>query len=260
MNDKTNKKPRFAQFFLTQAVIFIFFSAFAIFSCAPSASIIVNQNNSIEISAKNTASQELNSIAKNMTKSNSNGNSPEAVFSQKEIQNLLKEIGINSNEIKIENAIDFSVEKVKISEKQIQNDEDLSNSFSVSKISDTNIFKLTLDPDYIFGKADENEDLQDILEMLMAPVYTREDLSSDEYIECIASFYGKKTATKFKNSNFVIEIQFPSKIKSYSISKEEHSFNKVNATIKSDENKATIIIPIYKFLCKDEPTSFTIEY
>ncbi len=62
------------------------------------------------------------------------------------------------------------------------------------------------------------EESRDFIDMLAAPLFTGEELTTAEYEETIAAIYGKKLAEALKKSVFTLEIDCPYKIKKSSIS------------------------------------------
>lgn len=63
-----------------------------------------------------------------------------------------------------------------------------------------------------------SSELQTYLDMLMAPVFTNEEMTNDEYIELVSEVYGQKLAEELANATIKIIIEQPLKSeKNYSI-------------------------------------------
>lgn len=78
---------------------------------------------------------------------------------------------------------------------------------------------------------------RDYIDILMAPVFTGEDLTKEEYIQLIKAAYGEKLAGELAVENLNLELEFPSKKLKVFLNGEEKSL--------SDNN---LIIPLADFL------------
>lgn len=59
-----------------------------------------------------------------------------------------------------------------------------------------------------FYKTADSQTVQ-FLDMLLAPIFNDEQMSEEEYLEVLASFYGEDIATEMKNSSFRITLKNP---------------------------------------------------
>ena len=96
--------------------------------------------------------------------------------------------------------------------------------------------------------------MTDYLDLLMAPVYTGEELSEQEYLELFATVYGESFAKDFENTNFVVQINVLEKIQNIETAKDNI------ASVNFEGNVANIKIPLYKLLCNPNETFFKIEF
>lgn len=232
-------------------------------SCSTMANINIDKSGTVEFSIENNATSDLNSIAKNLFASN---DEETPLITEDVLMSFFS--NCENPKISVNNLMDFKIENIKISENDLQNL--LGTYITVKTVNQDNSKKdmplkeitLKADPQLFLALAEENEDIQDIFEMLMVPIYTQEECSPEEYIEMLSSFYGKKIAEKFKESNFTIDITLPSAAKSYKITESEDAKYDLEATIstKSEKNKILITIPMYRFLCIDTETIFSIAY
>lgn len=72
---------------------------------------------------------------------------------------------------------------------------------------------------------------RDYIDILMAPVFTGEDLTTEEYIQLIKAAYGEKLAGELSGENLNLELEFPSKNLKIFLNGEEKSLSGNNLTI-----------------------------
>jgi hypothetical protein len=97
-------------------------------------------------------------------------------------------------------------------------------------------------------------DTAEYLELLMAPVFTGETMSSAEYIELLSSIYGKNIGTEMKNANLFLSLTAPSKITSAQVS------DKTAADVSFSQNTARFVIPMQNLLTLSKDTVFSISW
>ncbi len=89
------------------------------------------------------------------------------------------------------------------------------------------------------------EESGDFIEMLAAPIFTGEKLSTADYEQTIAAIYGSKLAGELKKSLFTLEIDSPFTIKSESIT----PIGKITG---KKPKQRRIAIPLIELLCTRE--------
>ena len=244
---KINQK-KLHKIFATVFAIFAFALVHTLSSCSPSCAITIFPQGELQISVQNKASDELNSLIQSLFQSGLNGNSSDQapVLTEEDFSQLM----LQDAKFSIANTVDFSLE-CKLEKNAL--------SEEILKITpEKKTIILSWEPSFLLGQVEADENLQDIMELLMAPVYTQEEISSEEYLEAIASFYGKKISEKFRKSVLTIKIDAPSAIKNCTIKEDESLSEKLNAVIKHSGKTATIEIPIYRLLSINGKTSFII--
>lgn len=93
------------------------------------------------------------------------------------------------------------------------------------------------------------------IDLLCAPIFTFEELSTEEYGEVLSAIYGKKVAEETLGSNFVINF---SVLNNYKITNLQVSIPNAQKTISG--NKAKITIPLADFLCNLEESQIRIDF
>lgn len=96
----------------------------------------------------------------------------------------------------------------------------------------------------------------DLLELLMAPVFTGEQLSRSEYLEIISAAYGEKIAKEIATATCTLCINAPTEIASTHVSTTNTSDIQVTRTKKT----ATVYIPLPLLLTLDETTDIYITW
>lgn len=99
------------------------------------------------------------------------------------------------------------------------------------------------------------EETVGFLDLLCAPIFTMEELTSEEYYEVLSAIYGKTLAEEALNSNFTIEFSVPKNkvIKTIDV---KIPYSK---TVKN-QNKARITIPLTEFLCNLGESKISISW
>jgi hypothetical protein len=90
-------------------------------------------------------------------------------------------------------------------------------------------------------------ELVEYLSALMAPVATGEALGEREYLEIVASVYGKALAAEIENAEFLLSVSFPGPV------------NKISGGI-STGSRASFSIPLIKLLVLDEPLIYEVRW
>ena len=92
----------------------------------------------------------------------------------------------------------------------------------------------------------------DYLELLMAPVFTDEKLSAQEYEDVIASTYGKTIVAELKKSVFTLTVKCPNTVRTAKAS--------APGTATFSDTQAIIKIPLSAILTLTEPITASVEW
>lgn len=96
------------------------------------------------------------------------------------------------------------------------------------------------------------DDSLTVIDLLSAPIFTREDLSEDEYLENISVLYGANITSFLKTANLTLSFESQSPITKASSSIENF------AVVNRKGKKVTFIIPLVKLLCLRETLLLSI--
>jgi hypothetical protein len=89
------------------------------------------------------------------------------------------------------------------------------------------------------------ESTNEYLDLLMAPVFTDEDMSAEEYESVIAAAYGKTLADELKKSSFLITVRCPSTVHASRLTG--------SGTASKTGNAALFTIPLSSVLAMEKP-------
>lgn len=90
------------------------------------------------------------------------------------------------------------------------------------------------------------------LDLLMAPVFSGEKLTTDEYIDIIGAAYGKTLADELEKSEFTLTVRCPSPVTAVRID--------TPATCASEGKQAVFRIPLASLLTMERPFSARAEW
>lgn len=218
---------------------------FTIFSCSPALSISLKNDDSadIQLEISNTESFFSNFSAF-MDFSEDN-------FYDKEILSLnLEELGFSNINLETGKNADLKLFAQLKNLSNLEQENPLSSLF----IKNENSFEISINPDNLIDILETLPEITDYLDLLMAPVYTGEELSEQEYLELFASVYGKSFAKDFENTTFMLQVNVSEKINNIEIAKDNIASVDISGSV------ATIKIPLYKLLCNSNITFFKIEF
>ena len=212
-------------------------------SCTPRANIKVTNSNDVFLSMDICPSANTKKLLKSLS-----GFSSDSAFSNQEedISNVKTEDGIEIIKLKKTSSLDFSA-KLKFPSLSKQS----YSMFTLNKEKPNITFLLDRETLNNFLMSLSNED-KEYLELLMAPSLQNAIMSDEEYLELIASAYGKKIASELKTSTLVLSFETPSKIKKINLSP------KMNYETK--ETKVVFSIPLTYILVMNEPINISLDY
>ena len=218
---------------------------FTIFSCSPALSISLKNDDSadIQLEISNTESFFSNFSAF-MDFSEDN-------FYDKEILSLnLEELGFSNINLETGKNADLKLFAQLKNLSNLEQENPLSSLF----IKKQDSFEISINPDNLIEVLETIPEITDYLDLLMAPVYTGEEITEQEYLELFATVYGESFAKDFENTNFVVKINVLDKIKNIETAKDNI------ASVNFEGNVANIKIPLYKLLCNQDLTFFKIHF
>lgn len=115
--------------------------------------------------------------------------------------------------------------------------------------------KITMNPEiFIDSLKFMPEQTRTYSDLLMAPVFTGEEMAPDEYLFLLSMVYGDTLAQELANSSFIVELIAPSKIIEASLS------DPSLGTVSVDGKKATFSISFYKLLSSSQTTEYLISW
>ena len=172
-------------------------------------------------------------------------------FYNKEFLSLnLEELGFSNINLETGKNADLKLSAKLKNFSQLEEENPITSLLSKNK----NSFEISINPDNLIDILETLPEVTDYLDLLMAPVYTGEELSEEEYLELFATVYGESFAKDFENTNLVLQIEVLDKIKNIETAKDNI------ASVKFEGNVANIKIPLYKLLCNQNPTFFKIDF
>ena len=243
-------KKAFSVFIAFSSIFFITL----IFSCTPSVFIDVDESLKADVKIQNICSQELNSIAKSFGVVDEN----KSMIDETSVKSELEKNGLSGVSIKVENFADFTASMKCNSIANV--DEKFGNTIQFEKKNGKTQLRFELTSKMLLDFVQSTEGLNEIMELLMAPIYTQEQISPEEYLEVLSSFYGKQSSEKFASSDLKIKISVPEKIASTSILENKISEYPLRAKISSEGKTALITIPIYRYLSIPTETTFVVQF
>ncbi len=98
------------------------------------------------------------------------------------------------------------------------------------------------------------EETRSYADLLMAPVFTGETMTPDEYLFLLSMVYGETLAAELAKSDFIVEILAPSLIKQASLS--DSSLGSVSVS----ERRALFTISLYKLLSTSDTTEYLVSW
>ncbi|MCM1321243.1 MAG: hypothetical protein NC041_01115 [Bacteroides sp.] len=132
---------------------------------------------------------------------------------------------------------------------------EFADMFRISEQNGTTALEIDFSPETFRQLSEQNfGEFSEYLELLMAPLFTGEQMSAAEYMELIAAVYGETAAHELESAEISAVIHVPAKTARTFISKE------AVGTIASDKNSAVIVIPLVQFLTNSAQSLYRIEW
>ena len=228
-------------FYFSSILILIF----TIFSCSPALSISLKNDDSVDVQFEITNTESFfSNFSAFMDFSEEN-------FYDKEIlSSNLQSIGFSDINLEIGKNADLKLFAQLNNFSQLKEENPITSLF----IKKQDSFEISINPNNLIEVLETIPEITDYLDLLMAPVYTGEEITEQEYLELFATVYGESFAKDFENTNFVVKINVLDKIKNI------ETANDNIASVNFEGNVANIKIPLYKLLCNQELTFFKIHF
>ena len=228
-------------FYFSSILILIF----TIFSCSPALSISLKNDDSVDVQFEITNTESFfSNFSAFMDFSEEN-------FYDKEIlSSNLQSIGFSDINLEIGKNADLKLFAQLNNFSQLKEENPITSLF----IKKQDSFEISINPNNLIEVLETIPEITDYLDLLMAPVYTGEEITEQEYLELFATVYGESFAKDFENTNFVVKINVLDKIKNI------ETANDNIASVNFEGNVANIKIPLYKLLCNQDLTFFKIHF
>ena len=228
-------------FYFSSILILIF----TIFSCSPALSISLKNDDSVDVQFEITNTESFfSNFSAFMDFSEEN-------FYDKEIlSSNLQSIGFSDINLEIGKNADLKLFAQLNNFSQLKEENPITSLF----IKKQDSFEISINPNNLIEVLETIPEITDYLDLLMAPVYTGEEITEQEYLELFATVYGDSFAKDFENTNFVVKINVLDKIKNI------ETANDNIASVNFEGNVANIKIPLYKLLCNQDLTFFKIHF
>ncbi len=238
-------KKRIMNTFIASIVLLF---ALGLMSCSPKTDVFVQPSGDAVVTINITSSKVMDTMIANFgnfseeeTKENA------SIFDAEQIKTELENSGFKVLHVKTNSLAGISA-KFKIYNKQMQGE----NAFVRTDMK-KGLLYLSIGPQNIqeFVQMLSEED-REYLDLLMAPVLTKEKLNEKEYEAMIKATYGDTLANELKKSKFSISVTCPKKVMGIQV--KPFGKGKKNGT------KAFIQIPLTRILCVQEPIYAEVKF
>ena len=163
----------------------------------------------------------------------------ENVFSSDLVKTFFTQAGLTLSSVIIENPREISFSGHSPDIKNVLNAK--SQPITITERGAKKVFTLLLNDETMLAFISLlNEDSLMYLDLLQAPLFTREEMSAEEYEEFIAALYGQKLSNDLKDSYVTLDINIPKATTEASVypknlAKIEKSYKKITFNIKLSE-------------------------
>ena len=215
-------------------------------ACSSSAHIVVRDNADYSLSTEFIPSSVLEKNIAHLLKQKNDQPDGESVFNAEELKASLSKEGINVQKITLKGAMGLNLACT------LPQTHALLKDF-ISYDKGRKKVLLRISPENVSSFLETiPQESRDFIDMLMAPLFTGDKITSAEYEELIGAAYGKKIAAELRSSEFVLTVDVPYKVETALIS----PFGTVTLQTKTEKfSRASVRIPLLALLC----TTGTIE-
>ncbi len=230
--------------FLTPFILSIF-----LFSCTSNASIQVEENNSSSFSFQTIASDSMGNTVRSFTGLDSTVN----LFDKEALQSSFTQAGILLTSILSASTNDVTVSGLTYNiNNLIPNGQ---QPITIKEISSEKELKLTLDEQTMASLISlMGEETLLYIEALQAPIFTGEEMSTDEYLDFMGALYGDSIQKEMKNSLVTIKLSAPNTITNAYIEP------KTTGTVQHSKNTATFNLSLAELLANTSEIVFSIHW
>lgn len=232
---------------ITQSILIALLgSMWLFFGCSPSLNVKVSSPEAVSIEFSSGLGENLVQTLYSITEADSQ--SP--LFNKNAVAENLELSGFPVDSVSVDNN-DLFVKTKPTSLKKIATN---SSGFVEEVTSNSVTISLTPEKFQEFASILPEETVG-YLDLLCAPIFTNEELTTEDYYEVLSAIYGNKLAKEAMFSTFIIEVSVP----------ETSSIKKIDVKVPSsktvtNKNKARITIPLADFLCNLEESSIIIAW
>ncbi|EPF27700.1 hypothetical protein HMPREF9195_02198 [Treponema medium ATCC 700293] len=215
-------------------------------ACSSTAHIVIRDNTDYDLTAEFVPGSLLEKNITHLLKQKNEQVDGQSIFNTQELKEAFIKEGISVQNIALQGALGLRLVCTVPHNHELLKDViayDKKGRKAVLRISPENIASfLEMLP----------QESRDFIDMLMAPLFTGDNIPSAEYEELIGAAYGKKIAAELRSAEFVLTVDVPYKIQTARIS----PVGTVTVQTKTEKtSRASIRIPLLELLC----TAGTIE-
>lgn len=213
-------------------------------SCTSSAHITVRNNTDYSLTADFEAGSLLEKNITHLLKQKGGQAQGDSIFNRQELQDSLTQAGLTVTGITLKGAMGL-----RIAGTIPYNHKLLAHFISYDRSAPRTTLRISPENITSFLSA-LPQDSRDFIDMLMAPLFTGEALTTIEYEELIGAAYGKKLAAELKNAAFVLTVDVPYAIQTAGIT----PIGAVTIQKKTTAASSAVIrIPLLDLLCTVTP-------
>ena len=228
-------------------VIIILITMVLIFSCTTSGIVNIANNDSGVFVFDTTMTENLH---KTMTAFGDIDES-ENIFSTNLVESFFTQAGLTLSSIIMENNREIAFDGVSNDIKKVLKSK--NQPILLTERENEKIFTFLLDENTINSLTSLlTEDSLMYIDLLQAPLFTREEMTDQEYVEFIGALYGQKLSNDLKESYVTLEINIPKPAKEVVV------FPKNLASIKQNNNKILFKIKLSALLANSTEARFEV--
>lgn len=215
-------------------------------ACSSTAHIVIRDNTDYDLTAEFVPGSLLEKNITHLLKQKNEQVDGQSIFNTQELKEAFIKEGISVQNITLQGALGLRLVCTVPHNHELLKDViayDKKGRKAVLRISPENIASfLEMLP----------QESRDFIDMLMAPLFTGDNIPPAEYEELIGAAYGKKIAAELRSTEFVLTVDVPYTIQTARIS----PVGTVTIQTKTEKtSRASIRIPLLELLC----TAGTIE-
>ena len=209
-------------------------------ACSSTAHIVIRDNTDYDLTAEFVPGSLLEKNITHLLKQKNEQVDGQSIFNTQELKEAFIKEGISVQNIALQGALGLRLVCTVPHNHELLKDViayDKKGRKAVLRISPENIASfLEMLP----------QESRDFIDMLMAPLFTGDNIPPAEYEELIGAAYGKKIAAELRSTEFVLTVDVPYTIQTARIS----PVGTVTVQTKTEKtSRASIRIPLLELLC-----------